>query len=284
MSLTSFVKLKDVKEHFRETFPQPKVMLVGELKAPPLTKNYALVGTAFDYLLRFYLERKYDFCKSGTWVAETSLMLLKELTLVDSSMEPVAKQVKAILDDARLKHKEYIETGELNDDLLRICLKLGKIDSIRRSGRIPEDMNSVDELDVKDLRNLLEIVDEKLFSAKKICLLNPTFGDASSLVDGADADIVMDNQLIDVKTTKFLKLKEQDLHQIIGYYILSKLGKLEDAPKNLEIDKIGIYFSRYGVLRMFEVPSLDSKHFPISEEKFSEFVEWFEKRAEKEFS
>ena len=56
MSLTSFLKIKEVKAKFRETFKKPSIKLEGEILAPPQTKNYGLVGTAFDYLMRFVLE------------------------------------------------------------------------------------------------------------------------------------------------------------------------------------------------------------------------------------
>lgn len=51
MSLTSFLKIKEVKAKFRETFKKPSFKLEGEIIAHPQTKNYGLVGTAFDYLM-----------------------------------------------------------------------------------------------------------------------------------------------------------------------------------------------------------------------------------------
>jgi len=57
MSLTSFLKDKDVKNAFERAFKKPQFNLQAELLAPSLTNNYSLVGTAFDYLLRFYIKR-----------------------------------------------------------------------------------------------------------------------------------------------------------------------------------------------------------------------------------
>jgi hypothetical protein len=57
MSLNAFLARRDVREKFREEFPKPKLAENKELLALPLSKRYSLVGTAFDYLLRFYLER-----------------------------------------------------------------------------------------------------------------------------------------------------------------------------------------------------------------------------------
>ena len=50
MSLDSFLKLPDVREKFREEFEKPRLASDRQLLAPPLSKRYSLVGTAFDYL------------------------------------------------------------------------------------------------------------------------------------------------------------------------------------------------------------------------------------------
>jgi hypothetical protein len=51
MSLTSFLnKNSDVREQFKQEFQKPPLQVKKELLAPPLTKRYSTVGTAFDYL------------------------------------------------------------------------------------------------------------------------------------------------------------------------------------------------------------------------------------------
>ncbi len=73
MSLTSFLKNRDVKERFRQEFEMPKMRAERELLAPPLSNRYSLVGTAFDYLMRFYLKRLNPDAVTGQWVAELVL-------------------------------------------------------------------------------------------------------------------------------------------------------------------------------------------------------------------
>lgn len=43
MSLTKFLKEKDVKRKFQEFFPRPRFTTKKEMLAPPLTENYSLV-------------------------------------------------------------------------------------------------------------------------------------------------------------------------------------------------------------------------------------------------
>ena len=73
MSLTSFLRNKDVQERFRQEFRKPKFTAKKDLLAPPLTKHYSLVGTAFDYLLRFYVERLNPNAITKKWVAEFAI-------------------------------------------------------------------------------------------------------------------------------------------------------------------------------------------------------------------
>ena len=69
MSLTSFIKEPDVAAKFRECFPLPTNKPVGSIKAEPQTKRYMMIGTAFDYLLRFYIEYNHNIPRNY-WVAE----------------------------------------------------------------------------------------------------------------------------------------------------------------------------------------------------------------------
>lgn len=56
MSLTSVLKQKYIISKFKEELKYPVLGIKDTIKAVPLTKHYSLVGTSFDYLLKFYLE------------------------------------------------------------------------------------------------------------------------------------------------------------------------------------------------------------------------------------
>lgn len=76
MSLTSFIKNSDVKEKFLQEFPKPEFRLKKELLAPPLTNHYGLVGTAFDYLLRFYIGHLNPKAITNQWIADIAIELI----------------------------------------------------------------------------------------------------------------------------------------------------------------------------------------------------------------
>ncbi|NJL75286.1 MAG: hypothetical protein HC892_09910 [Saprospiraceae bacterium] len=83
MSLTSILKssqFRDLKERLRVDFPRPKFKLKGEIIAPPKTKNYGIIGTAFDYLLRFKLEKEFkEHTESReNWVADSAIESIRK--------------------------------------------------------------------------------------------------------------------------------------------------------------------------------------------------------------
>ena len=77
-------------------------------------------------------------------------------------------------------------------------------------------------------------------------ILNPTFMGSAS-VGGADADLVVDGCLIDIKTSTFPQMKAEYLHQLAGYLLL-------DFEDKLHIGSVGIYMARQGVLFTWSVP------------------------------
>jgi hypothetical protein len=277
MSLTSFIKIPEVKSIFKKEFPLSKTLLQGDMKAIPVTKNYPLVGTAFDYLFRFYLERENPNCVTKHWVAENSLALLEQ-TIDEHGKKAPKEMIDAFdkmtlyLHDAKDTHKEYLKSGNLGDDLLKSSIILAQMDTLYRSGIIPPSLGQVEKGDIKDLRNLISLVKPETFKAKKTCFLNPTFGYGSQLVGGADADLIVDDMLVDLKTTKFLSFTQEHYNQLIGYYILSKLGKVNES-EDIPISKIGIYFSRHGILHTISAKDIEAHP------NFKKFVDVFEKLA-----
>ena len=246
--------------------------VVKEIIAPPLSKRHSTVGTAFDYLLRFLIERlNPQTIDKGYWVAETSVELLKKN---DAGLYAKAKTIGA---QARNHLAQYLNTGQMSNELVKAALLLASLDPIYRAGVGHEMIGDVHKDDMQDLKNLLKAVDQKAFTSKKLCLINPTFGPASVLVGGADADLVIDETIIDIKTTKKFSLDRSAFDQVLGYYVLhqiASIGKLSPKPT---ITKVAIYFSRYGYLHVMPLGEL------INKKTFPEFVRWFKGRANAAF-
>jgi len=283
MSLTTFLNNKDVRARFSEEFPKPKFGLKKETLAPPATKHYSLIGTAFDYLMRFYIKNLNPKAITKEWIAELSLDWMSVMSFAPKKHsiptdidDTLLEKANRMLSQAKTTYSDYIKSGEMNEELMKCTILLAQLDIYFRAGIIDEDFGIIDDGDVSDLRRLISIINPDSFKAKELCLLNPTFGEASELMQGADADLVIDSVLIDIKTTTRLEFKRDHFNELIGYYTLYKIGGIPDAPVELKIEKLGIYYSRHGELYTFPVTDV------ISLSKFPSFVEWFKERAAQE--
>ena len=88
-------------------------------------------------------------------------------------------------------------------------------------------------------------------------------------VGGADADLILDDILIEIKVTKKLELRREYFNQLIGYYLLSLVGGVNGNTDIKPIKRIGVYFARHGYL--WQIPLSE-----IAPQKtFDEFLVWF---------
>ena len=285
MSLTSFIHIPDVRQRFAKTFPKPSFKLDAKILAPPLTKHYSLIGTAFDYLMRFHLKYLNPESIVSAWVAELAVerlrrhpeyfIIRKAYTL--DNIERVLVKADNIIRQAKAVSSTYQQTGKMTDELLESAIYLAQLDPIFRAGVIDPGIGIADKGDVEDLRNLISAVDAKIFKAERVCVLNPTFGEGSHLVGGADCDFLIDDTLIDIKTTKALEIKRDHFNQLIGYYILSTIGGIDGSPSGV-VKNVGIYFSRYSLLHTIPVTTFTGNP------NFPDFRNWFEGKAKEVFN
>lgn len=271
MSLTDLVSRPDVQEKFKAVIKLPDLMVRHEIRAAPLTKNYSLVGTAFDYLLRFHLKKRFPFAADSHWVAYNALHL-PELR----KNRKLYRRIWRHIQEAKYRYDLFLEGIRFSDDLQRSCLILAQIDVLFRRGALVPDFECVDQQDIYDLNNLIELVPPDVLKAERVCLLNPTFGTASQLVCGADCDLIMDDTLIDIKTTIRSRFERMHLNQVIGYYLLSRIGEISNAPEGHTIHTVGLYSARYGHLFQFSIEEL------IESSMLEELTTWFSNRAAQE--
>ncbi len=288
MSLTSIIKdinNQELRDKFKIDFPIPEINLNFDLLAPPLTNNYGIIGTAFDYLMRFYLQFHNNSIinQKSEWVADSAYGSL--ISLLGQSTKKEIKtgfrkdkifNTKNLLNllieqysQAKINYDNYILNGMITEELVSSTLFLAKLDLYYRNGVIDNSFDYNDPEDIKDITSLICLVDHKKFTAKEKCYLNPTFGKGSILVGGADADLIIDNTLIDIKATKHLKVERVYFNQVLGYYILSLIGGVNNDKLNKPIENLGFYFARHGLLWTIPISELGDNH------KFENFKDWF---------
>jgi len=110
--------------------------------------------------------------------------------------------VRGIVETAKRQHRAYLKSKreeKPGEELIRAAIDLAQLDLVYRIGRL--ELNPIDGARVQDVTNMLALVHADDFTAKRTCVLNPTFGSASELVGGADGDMFIDGTLIDIKRT-----------------------------------------------------------------------------------
>lgn len=269
VSLSTFVERKDVKEYLRLNVPKPWFEVRAEIKAPPLTTSYGWTGTAFDYAMRFYLQKLNPSAKARRWLAEESAAMV-----VAGRRESARtmKRVRGIIETAKDCLRSYLKSrrdAKPGRELIRAAVDLAQLDLVYRIGLL--DLQPINEAMVEDIGNMLALVRADDFGAKRTCVLNPTFGAASELVGGADGDLFIDGTLVDIKVNKNLEMGRDIFNQLLGYFCLSCIGGVDGCRG--KVTCVAVYFARYGILHRLPVDSF------VETSRLPELLKWFEATA-----
>ena len=213
---------------------------------------YAEIGTAIDYRIRYY------FSATGAerLVAHSGAYLLAHeyCRVSNHLMEEFFTRLKATL--LRLAPEKRQLPSDHEMELNRYCFVLALLEQARRMP--PERLDrsllfligervSVSELLaipkepwLEDMQSLSRLFYEKFEKqlAGTAFRLNPTF-EGSADIGGADADLILYDCLLDIKTTIDPRIQNRNLYQLLGYVLL-------DFSNEYGLDEVGFYFSRQG--------------------------------------
>lgn len=288
MSLTRLLNAPDVRKRFDAELEKPRVALRSRTFAAPANPGRAaLVGAAFDYVLRLHVVIHNENYWADEWAAERALERLEEAFAAGRpvcagaagrSAADVLDRARRVVADARAEFERCYEARNVSDEMLRASLRLARLDRFHHGGRLVPSFDRIDSGDVDDLRRLLAVardLPEKPFAAGRVCVLHPTFREASRMVGGAEADLLIDDTLIDVDTASALAFTPEIFRRLVGYYVLYTIGggitrRVRPKP---QIRNVGVYFARFGTLLTVPIDSV------VRAETFPDFVRWFKLRA-----
>lgn len=264
MSLTS--QLRDpnspVARFFAENFPDhrgfasawsKRVRLLPTIRPEGATADYPwpLVGAALDYRIRV------------CWEAYPAESTVAALGGGEGGYLPISSDGLALLwanlssrwnamMDCIAGRDRCSLRADLEDALARMSMALAAFEAVFRSGQLPEMLSralgepgGADELlrripdaVVADLVRLIDGFagsDHRYLHPRSI-VLNPTF-DGSSMVGGADADVILDQILWDFKATIRPERTTYWPYQLLGYGLL-------DFGDRFRLEGAGIYLAR----------------------------------------
>ena len=174
----------------------------------------------------------------------------------DSQLAPVYQEFFKRLEDITSRYRPIGRrlTEVEEDDLNRHCIVLALLEEVFRA-RLREGsplargtfssseslMATAEPHWLDDLRTLSwKFYDGFNYLFEKPYLLNPKF-DGSVDVGGADADMIVDGTLIDIKTSVKPEIQADWIWQLLGYVLL-------DYSDVYHINSLGLYMSRQGIL------------------------------------
>ncbi len=308
MSLTGFVKMADVKAKLKPLHPVLLPKIDTALSVEPRSKRYMVVGSAFDYLLRFELHRRAPHAGVRCWTAESvpdgiwrsdnkgggfihlsrdekgiityAARPVGDMHTLQQLAKEVAGRVRTVLEKAKSAYSAYLKNTSParieQAELAAHAIRLAKLDDIVRSPRFDSTFEDAAAEDVEDLLALLALVPFSELLHDKTLLLNPDFPEASHFVGGADADLIAGDMLVDFKTTKSRRVEANYLDELLGYYLLARRQHQAD-PTFPAINSLALYFCRQGYLLPWDATLW------AENPQFVETEQWFFNRAKEVF-
>lgn len=258
MSLTGLIqKNKPFRDAVKASTRRPVVSRQNAVFIEPRSKRHGLVGTAFDYLVGYRIEHNTPgLIKTKTSLsANKAIQILKQMTRTERDRESV-RDAERRIEACEVHASIFVENGYLTPEFVGSLLEVSQLDQIYRAGVLPRlPLSKASRADIEDVFALYGAMPKERFVARRDAYVGPDFGVASQIVGGADADFVIDGTLIDTKTTVKKAITLAMWCQIIGYYLLNRIEK-NVGSCFIDIDRIGIYFARYG--EFYEVDVVDS--------------------------
>lgn len=183
----------------------------------------------------------------GPYPMKLILAFFESLGVTLEDLQPVGRTLPP---DAEEILERYCFVLALFEEIFRAGLKNASRTSLLL---IPKPRKSIDEMlaipqvewidDLSAIFALFYKHHNQLLNHPHV--LNPDFV-GSRYVGGADADMIVDNCLIDIKTSIYARIEPIYLHQLIGYLLLD----FDDA---FHLDSVGIYLARQGELLQWDI-------------------------------
>jgi hypothetical protein len=277
--------------------PTPGIQPIDQdqmpIRAQPLIPEHSgLVGTAFHYLLDIYVRQLNPTAITSEWAAERFLQSLQNYLQRNAkprfqkSLEGSKKLIRIarlrlkkaeqLMSKARDAYEHFLSQGVIDNQLLRSVIFLAQMDPKQAlfQGYNEYELGKTCRRDVKDLDTLINLVNPNLFKANETCVINPKFQSGPRRYGGAQADLVIDDTLIEVKTKYKLQVYLPEWYQILAYFALTTCKDVDGMNRSHTIKKLGIYFARFGELFIVETKDI------VKRKSFRSLVRWADQCCE----
>lgn len=257
---------------FHESFPNTRSIVSEQNKklaqvhtvrpesSPDQPIPYGELGMAIDYRIRYYFTitpyRELVALKGTSRHLQALSRHSVSPAVISSFFEDLERFLGQV--DPCAKTLGAVQERQLN----RYCFVLALFEQLFRIGPHPKNLLFVQE--TSTVADLLSIADDlwiddlcslsnRFYETYRDNLsdpvhLNPTFA-GSGDIGGADADLILNGCLLDIKTTITRKITNTMLYQLIGYALL-------DYEDKYHISELGFYLTRQATTLQWDLSEL----------------------------
>lgn len=234
----------------------------------------SLIGTSVDYLLRFGLQ-KLVFKLTNKYEKQNYVFELISVYFHESFKELKLNEYFLYIEKNFILNKE-VSISKV-DDLIPYCILFSCAESILRGGT-RENISYYFKI-IKNRYFNKTIINEifmlyafsiskldKIFKLNKDNIIyNPYFSIICRAIDGADADLIISDTLIDLKTS--LNPTFRDIEQVLAYYLLNGYDNF------YKINSIALYYIRRNKFIKYTFTYSDKLKLRRIQKEFNECIE-----------
>lgn len=296
VGVTDFISKSEIRDRIRRDFPNPGTDVEGDIRVTHDAYDHSLLGQAFDYLIRIWLETNCQTVHDphtdlirwgGDWTHSMSYTPSRYANGYDpekSRNYTIGEQdeYNKALDRAENKRELFNKTGMNVNDAIDAALVYSGLDHNVGFDDGTLQANSFEEDIVTELQDLFHVLREQDELIGESVVISPVFGERSFILEG-HGDFIIDDTLIDVKLTEDPAFKPGYWRQLLAYYILNDIHRElraaeidsygSDVPYP-ELSTMGVYYARFGELQMIDVAE-----YLQPQDKYEQFRAFFIDRA-----
>jgi hypothetical protein len=205
---------------------------------------------AIDYAVRFGLVGR-ELGRHRGLIAEAAWVRAAH----DANFAPYRERIQRELREALgILNTRPVAGPELPTDAALALFRLTRLDFVFRAGSKYAHTSLNREItvdDVRDLQALYRVVPWEELRPQRALLLNPTFGEGSHRVGGGDADLVLDDTLMELKTQPSPTIEKASINQLVAYALLANRFGCDPDPQPWRIEQLAVFLTRAGRIVRF---------------------------------
>ena len=282
MDLTQFIKQSDIRQNLLELVKKPEIAK-PELLFYENNYNATLLGYAIDFYIKFKydflyqnktskyfaneLSRKFyadieihtrheknlkkvwvtsggDELSKGCFASKEQIKWLNEDINENDSLKPVCTlyELHERVDESIHECNKIHKSKSTSENFYKHLILLAKVIPGIKWRKIGNNPLNAEKENIKALESLIKLIPDSVFKKRGVFLRDQHF--SFGFIDGRP-DYILDNEIFEIKTTKDFFTRSH-FNQVLLYYFLYKCNEKKYKKKNININKISIYYPLYG--------------------------------------